>query len=152
LGRRAEGRSLRRRQAEIEPAEHFFRRLIDAHVRRVIDVRLNNTSQLAGFAKARDLAYFLKALGEIGYLHEPLLAPTQDILTAYKKGKGDWSEYEKCFLDLMEKRRIDERLDPALFDQGCLLCSEAKPHYCHRRLVAAYLTDRWSQPIQVKHL
>lgn len=133
-------------------AEHFFHRLIDAHVRRIIDVRLNNTSQLSGFAKVKDLRFFLKTLGGIEYLHEPLLAPTQDILTAYKKHKGEWTDYEKCFFDLIEKRKIEERLDPNMFDHGCLLCSEAKPHHCHRRLVAEYLTQRWSQPISVKHL
>ena len=133
-------------------AEHFFGRLVDAGVRRVVDVRLNNTSQLSGFAKAKDLAYFLQALGGIDYRHEPLLAPTQDILTAYKKKKGEWSEYEKRFLDLMEKRRIEEQLDPELFDQGCLLCSEAKPHHCHRRIIAEYLVNRWSQPLTVEHL
>ncbi|MCH7692478.1 MAG: DUF488 domain-containing protein [Proteobacteria bacterium] len=133
-------------------AKHFFGRLMDAEIKRVLDVRLNNTSQLAGFAKAKDLPYFLNAFGGIDYHHEPLLAPTQDILTAFKKMKGEWSEYEKRFLDLMERRKIDERLDPGLFDQACLLCSEAEPHHCHRRLVAEYLTDRWRQPIIVKHL
>ena len=133
-------------------AENFFRRLKAAHVARVIDVRLNNTSQLSGFAKAKDLAYFLKALDEIDYVHEPLLAPTQDILTAFKKMKGDWGVYERKFLDLMDKRKIDERLSPDLFHNGCLLCSEAKPHHCHRRLVAEYLQERWSTPLKVRHL
>jgi uncharacterized protein (DUF488 family) len=133
-------------------AESFFRRLTDAGVRRVIDVRLNNTSQLAGFAKAGDLAYFLRALGGLDYVHEPLLAPTPDMLTAFKKMKGDWGAYERKFLDLMERRRIDERLAPDFFQDGCLLCSEAKPHRCHRRLVAEFLQDRWSVPLMVKHL
>ena len=133
-------------------AEHFFRRLIDAGVQRVVDVRLSNSSQLAGFAKAQDLAYFLQVLGGIDYRHELLLAPSEDIFTAYKKKKGEWSVFEKRFLDLMEKRRIEEQLDPEIFDQGCLLCSEAKPHHCHRRLIAEYLADRWSQPLNVEHL
>lgn len=133
-------------------AEHFFKRLVAAEVARIIDVRLNNTSQLAGFAKAQDLAYFLKAIGDIGYVHEPLLAPTQDILTAFKKLKGDWSVYERQFFDLMDRRKIDQRLSPDFFHGGCLLCSEAKPHHCHRRLVAEFLKDRWTIPIQVKHL
>jgi uncharacterized protein (DUF488 family) len=81
-------------------AEHFFQRLVRARVKRVIDVRLNNTSQLAGFAKAADLQYFLKVIDGIDYFNEPSLAPTQDILDNYKKKKGDWVEYEKRFLDL----------------------------------------------------
>ena len=133
-------------------AERFFGRLIAAQVRRVIDVRLHNVSQLAGFAKAQDLAYFLRALGKIGYVHEPLLAPTDDILKAYKKEKGEWSAYERRFMDLMASRHIEERLSPDFFDKGCLLCSEAKPHHCHRRLVADYLNTRWGGVLAVKHL
>jgi uncharacterized protein (DUF488 family) len=133
-------------------AEHFFRRLKDAEVRRLIDVRLNNTSQLAGFAKAKDLAYFLREIVSAEYQHEPMLAPTPDILDAYKKGAGSWSEYERKFLDLMDRRRIDERLEPSIFEDSCLLCSEAKPHHCHRRLIAEFLNDRWDVGLTVRHL
>lgn len=133
-------------------AEHFFGRLTGAGVQRVIDIRLNNTSQLAGFAKAQDLPYFLEALGGIGYLHEPLLAPTQDMIDGYRKRKEGWEAFATRFLALMEERRIDQRLDPALFDGGCLLCSEAKPHRCHRSLVAGFLNDRWDRPVEVRHL
>lgn len=133
-------------------AEHFFGRLSRAQVRRVIDVRLNNTSQLAGFAKSEDLRYFLKAIGGIDYVHEPILAPTQDILDAFKKNKGDWRVYEAQFLSLMATRRIEDRLSPELLDGGCLLCSEDKPHQCHRRLVAEYLRTKWSVLLQVRHL
>ena len=133
-------------------AGHFFGRLTNAQVKCVVDVRLNNTSQLSGFAKAKDLVFFLKSLGEIDYVHEPLLAPTKDILDAFRKHKGSWDEYEKRFLGLMDERKIDERLDPGLFDQSCLLCSEDKPHHCHRRLVADYLKGRWEIPISVKHI
>ncbi len=133
-------------------AEHFFLRLTDSSVRRVIDVRLNNKSQLSGFAKGKDIGYFLRVIGEIDYLHEPLLAPTDEILTAFKKKNGPWSIYEREFLDLMYTRKIDEKLSPDLFDQGCLLCSEDKPHKCHRRLVAEFLNDRWDTEIKIKHL
>jgi len=133
-------------------AEHFFRRLIDAGVRRVIDVRLNNTSQLAGFAKMPDLAWFLKSLGGIDCCHEPALAPTQAMFDDYKKRKGRWEDFEPRFRDLMAERRIEERFDPALFDDGCLLCSEAKPHHCHRRLVAEYLQKAWNSAIAIRHL
>jgi uncharacterized protein (DUF488 family) len=133
-------------------AERFFHRLGAANVKRIIDVRLNNTSQLAGFAKAGDLAYFAKAILKADYIHEPLLAPTADILDAYKKNGGAWDEYEKRFNDLMGRRKIDEKLDPAIFDGACLLCSEDKPHHCHRRLVAEFLKERWRQPVEIRHL
>ena len=133
-------------------AEDFFNRLTGSSVQRVIDVRLNNKSQLSGFAKGKDIGFFLKAIGGIEYLHEPLLAPTENILTAFKKLKGKWSIYERQFLELMDARKIDERLSPDFFDRGCLLCSEDKPHNCHRRLVAEYLNERWDTEIKIKHL
>src|SRR5438067_13289367 len=116
-------------------AESFFGRLQKAGVKKVLDVRLNNVSQLAGFAKKEDLRYFLKAIGGIDYMHEPLLAPTQEMLDAYKKEGGDWADYEKRFLVLLESRRIEETLQRSLLDSACLLCSETKPEHCHRRLV-----------------
>ncbi|HEX5753875.1 MAG TPA: DUF488 domain-containing protein [Archangium sp.] len=133
-------------------AEHFFKRLQTAGVKRVIDVRLNNTSQLAGFAKAQDLAWFLRVIGGIDYVYEPLLAPTEDMLAAYKKEKGDWGEYERRFLALLEQRRVEDKFTPTLFDRGCLLCSEATSEHCHRRLVAEYLRRKWSEPVAVRHL
>ena len=117
-----------------------------------MDVRLHNTSQLSGFAKAEDLAYFLKAIASIGYEHEPLLAPTDDILRAYKKEKGDWNTYEARFFALMEERRIEERMRTEKFTDACLLCSEATPHYCHRRLVCEYLNRKWGGILSVTHL
>src|SRR5262245_42872203 len=115
-------------------AERFFERLLKAGIKKVVDVRLHNTSQLAGFAKADDLAYFLKKIGDIQYVHQPLLAPTDPMLKAYKKEKGDWRAYEKRFLDLMEERRIEKRFNPEMLDGACLLCSEDTPYHCHRRL------------------
>ncbi len=123
-------------------AENFFSRLKRSGARRIVDVRLNNKSQLAGFAKRDDLSYFAESLCGMGYRHMPELAPTQDILDAYKKKKGPWSEYEEKFLDLMAERQI-ERIDREQLDGGCLLCSEDKPHHCHRRLVAEYLHQKW---------
>ena len=132
-------------------AREFFTSLKDAGVRRVVDVRLNNNSQLAGFLKKEDLAYFLGEIGGIEYVHLPELAPTQDILDAYKKRKGDWEIYEKQFLDLMARRQVEKTVRPDLLDQGCLLCSEHLPHHCHRRLVAEYLNAKWGG-IKTKHL
>ena len=133
-------------------AEHFFERLKKAGVKKLIDVRLHNTSQLAGFAKADDLAYFLRAIGGIDYVHQPLLAPTDPMLRAYKKEKGDWRAYEQRFLGLMAERHIEERFKPAMFEGACLLCSEDKPHHCHRRLVCEYLNEKWDGALDVHHL
>lgn len=123
-------------------AQHFFTRLTNSGATKVVDVRLNNISQLAGFAKRDDLRYFAKEICGMGYEHIPALAPTQDILDEYKKNKGDWNVYAKKFNELMERRRI-EMLSREMLDGGCLLCSEDKPHHCHRRLVAEYLKEKW---------
>lgn len=133
-------------------AERFFERLLKAGVTKVIDVRLHNTSQLAGFAKVDDLAYLLKKVGGIDYVHQPLLAPTDNILKAYKKERGDWELYERQFLHLMEERHIEDRLKPEMFEGACLLCSEATPHHCHRRLVVDYLNRKWDHALKVRHL
>lgn len=133
-------------------AERFFERLRAAGVKRVVDVRLHNSSQLAGFAKASDLAYLLKAVANIEYVHEPMLAPTDEMLRAYKKEGGDWGDYEAKFVELMRRRKIETTLAPDLFDGSCLLCSEATPHRCHRRLVCEYLNARWGGRLKVRHL
>ena len=133
-------------------AEGFFERLLNAGVRKVVDVRLHNTSQLAGFAKADDLAYFLKKIGGIQYVPQPLLAPTDPMLKAYKKEKGDWRAYEERFLGLMAERQIENRFKADMFDGACLLCSEDKPHHCHRRLVCEYLNKKWDGALEVHHL
>lgn len=133
-------------------AEDFFERLLAAGVTRVLDVRLHNTSQLAGFAKAEDLAYFLKRIGDISYVHEPLLAPTEPIFTAYKKEKGDWTTFRNRFMGLMEERRIETVLNRKMLEGACLLCSEAEPHHCHRSLVIDYLNERWGDTLVAQHL
>lgn len=132
-------------------AQDFFTLLSNAGVKRIIDTRLNNVSQLAGFAKRKDLEYFLKVIADIEYVHILDLAPTQDILNSYKKEKGDWKTYEKSFLDLIKIRQIENVISPKLLDGGCLLCSEAKPHNCHRRLVAEYLNNKLGN-INICHL
>jgi uncharacterized protein (DUF488 family) len=133
-------------------AESFFGRLKDAGVARLLDVRLNNSSQLAGFAKAKDLPYFLRELVGAGYEHEPLLAPTQEILDAYKKQGGSWQDYETAFLALLQQRRVEEALDRDAFDAPtALLCSEASAEHCHRRLVCEYLAARWPN-VRAVHL
>lgn len=132
-------------------AEAFFTLLHTAGVRRVLDVRLNNTSQLAGFSKASDLAFFLRALHGIGYHPLPALAPTADMLTAYKKDKGDWAVYAPKYLRLLADRRAEDAVPKELADGGCLLCSEHEPAHCHRRLAAEYLAEKWGG-VGVVHL
>ncbi len=132
-------------------AETFFETLRKSGARRVLDVRLNNVSQLAGFTKKQDLAYFLSTICGMEYKHVPLLAPTQDMLDEYKKHHGSWQDYEKKFLDLMRERRIDQEISKDLIADACLLCSEDKPLHCHRRLVAEYLVSHW-RDIEVRHL
>lgn len=132
-------------------AEKFFDTLMQVGVRRVIDTRLNNISQLAGFAKRSDLKYFLKKIGNIEYVHLLDLAPTKDILDGYKKNGEDWQTYEKQFLQLISDRKIEKKVSPELLDGACLLCSEATPHHCHRRLVAEYLSQKLGT-ITIHHL
>ncbi len=132
-------------------AEGFFLRLQKAGVKKVVDVRLNNVSQLAGFAKKDDLRYFLQAICGIGYVHQPDFAPTQEMLNAYKRDGGDWRDYEKRFLDLMANRHIEQALAPEALEGACLLCSEDKPHHCHRRLVVEYLKEKWGN-LEISHL
>jgi len=132
-------------------ARHFFEILRKSGAKRVVDVRLNNVSQLAGFAKKDDLAYFLKEICGMEYVHLPELAPTQGMLDEYKKEGGDWKTYETRFLELMQQRRIEETIPKEIVMDGCLLCSEDKPHHCHRRLVAEYLKQHWGD-VDIAHL
>jgi len=131
-------------------AEEFFTRLRQAGVKRLLDTRRNPDSQLAGFAKRRDLPYFLEALAGIDYAYLADLAPTREMLTAYR-GDGDWTAYERRYLALLRRRAVETRLDPTLLDHACLLCSEATPEHCHRRLAAEYLA-RHHAGLTVVHL
>ena len=133
-------------------ASDFFGRLLDSGAKRVVDVRLNNVSQLAGFAKRDDLAYFLHRICGMEYVHAPDLAPTKEMLDAYRKEHRDWATYEREFLALLGERRIEE--DPSVRQavaDGCLLCSEDTPEHCHRRLVAEYLQRHWGD-LEIAHL
>jgi len=132
-------------------AESFFTKLSGAGVRRLVDVRLNNLSQLAGFAKRDDLAYFTRTINHIDYIHLPQLAPTQELLDSYKKHKGSWEEYERKYLDLVVSRNIETCLSGEILDGDCLLCSEDRPNHCHRRLIAEYLKEKWGN-VQIQHI
>lgn len=133
-------------------AQTFFGFIKNAGVKTLVDVRLNNVSQLAGFAKRDDLKFFLKELCDAEYEHLPDLAPTKDILNAYKKGDMLWQQYEDKYIDLMVQRNIERSVPVGLIDHGCLLCSEHEPHQCHRRLVVEYLNKCWDTNLEIKHL
>jgi uncharacterized protein (DUF488 family) len=133
-------------------AETFFSFMRSFNIKTLIDVRLNNASQLAGFAKKDDLKFFLRELSSTEYVHLLELAPTRELLARYQKGEITWAAYEGKFLDLMAKRNVERSVTAALLDQGCLLCSEHEPHRCHRRLVVEYLNQTSGLDLTVKHL
>lgn len=132
-------------------AETFFNKLKKANIKRIIDIRLNNTSQLAGFAKKDDLEYFLKTICNIEYIYVPMLAPTKDILDEYKKAKGDWNFYVSKFNELIRKRKIENIVNEELLNYACLLCSEDNAKKCHRRLVAEYFKEKFAH-VKITHL
>lgn len=133
-------------------AREFFGLLKEAGIQRLVDVRRNNRSQLAGFTKQADLPYFLAELVGAEYVHEPLLAPSDTLLTEYRKGQVTWDEYERIFNQLLQERHIETALDPETFRvRSVLLCSEPTADNCHRRLVAEYLQHHW-QDVSVVHL
>ena len=136
-------------------AEEFFRLLREAGVQKVIDIRENRIGQLSGYAKYPDIEFFLKAIGGIGYSHQPLLAPSPEIRKTYQKGKG-WAVYEPAFMALMRERAIPEALNASEFEGTvALLCSEPGPEKCHRRLVADLLSHHWQSQghaVEIKHL
>lgn len=133
-------------------AEQFFGALKAEGIRRLLDVRLNNVSQLAGFTKREDLRYFLREICGAEYIHEPLFAPTQEMLDDYRKRKGAWEDYERRFLNLMSEREVERKFDQGFFNTPTvLLCSEPKPDRCHRRLVLEYLAAKWGD-LGIRHL
>lgn len=134
-----------------KPARRFFELLRKSGAKRVVDIRLNNVSQLAGFAKKDDLAYFVEAICGMGYVHLTELAPSQEMMDEYKKTGMEWKTYETRFLALMSQRHVEDTVSREVIADGCLLCSEDKPHFCHRRLVAEYLKQHWGD-VDITHL
>ncbi len=133
-------------------AAEFFEILKRVGIKRLIDVRLNNRSQLAGFTKCEDIKYFLREICGAEYLHVPILSPTKEILDGYKKKAISWEEYEERFLALLGERRVENDVGRQLFDvPTVLLCSEPEPDHCHRRLVAEYLAANWGG-VEIVHL
>lgn len=133
-------------------AEKFFSLLRDAKIKTLLDVRLNNTSQLSGFTKKYDLKYFLSQLISAEFVELRDLAPENDMLRQYQRKEVSWDIYAAEYIELLAKRQVEINLDIALFDRGCLLCSEDRPHYCHRRLAVEYLNTRWNNRLNVTHL
>ncbi|MFM0173648.1 DUF488 domain-containing protein [Paraburkholderia sediminicola] len=133
-------------------AQRFFELLRGAGVQTVLDVRLNNVSQLAGFAKKNDLQYFLSKLLGCNYVELRDLAPEKEMLKRYQAKEMSWGAYADAYTELLAKRRVESNLDAAIFDQGCLLCSEDTPHFCHRRLAVEYLNSRWGNRLNITHL
>ncbi len=132
-------------------AEIFFGKLKKSGIVKLIDIRLNNVSQLAGFTKKDDLVYFLKKICDCDYMYEPLLAPTKEILDAYKKNEITSSEYEKRFNGLLISRKVHTLLSSSELHMACLLCSEPTPDKCHRRLVAEFFKKSF-EDIEIIHL
>jgi len=133
-------------------AKEFFDALRRSGARHLLDVRLHNTSQLAGFAKRDDLRYFLQQILNMEYHEMPILAPEDSSLSEYRK-TGDWAKLERSYLELIRQRQVERHIDPALFEDGVvLLCSEAKPNHCHRRLAAEYLTRSMLAETRIEHL
>ena len=134
-------------------AEQFFGELKKSQVDQLIDVRLNNVSQLAGFAKRKDLEYFLKTICGADYRHEPMLAPTADMLKDYRSKKISWLEYERLFMLLLAERRVESVLSRQIFEGNpVFLCSEHKPDHCHRRLALEYLQKCWGTVSTLIHI
>ncbi len=132
-------------------ASQFFGLLKENKVKTVIDVRLNNKSQLAGFTKEDDLKYFLKSIAGIDYCHMIDFTPTEDILKRYQNKEMTWGEYEKEYLRLIASRDVLNKFNHGILEDACLLCSEPTPEKCHRRLLAEYLKENIGD-LDIKHL
>lgn len=132
-------------------AQTFFGLLLDHKITRVIDVRLNNESQLAGFTKKQDFSYFLRKIGNIDYMHMPIVAPKETTLKRYKKKEISWSDYEKEYLETLNERKVVNYFDESILAHSCLLCSEPTPDNCHRRLLAEHLKEKFNT-IDIIHL
>jgi len=135
-----------------KPAERFFNLLRERQVRQLVDIRLNPDGQLSGFAKRADLPYFLDRLVGCTYRHVPSLAPTSDILAAYRSDRN-WDRYVERFEALMDQRDVPASIDRDVFETHvtCLLCSEHQPERCHRRLVAERVARAWTD-VEIVHL
>lgn len=134
-------------------AREFFNKIKENKIDLLLDIRLNNVSQLSGFAKGKDLEYFLKEICHCEYAHDEMFAPTKILLDNYRTKKVSWIEYEKVFVEILKTRPIIERFNKIYgkFNNICLLCTEPTPEQCHRRLVAEYLKEH-IENIEIIHI
>ena len=134
-------------------AQKFFELLKNAGVRKLVDIRINNASQLAGFAKGTDLKFFMKAICNAEYEHITDLAPTKELLKNYQDKVIDWNGYTVIFKKILQDRHIAERFNVENFDNCCFLCTEDTPEQCHRRLVAEFFKAKNpDKDIRIVHL
>ena len=133
-------------------AEQFFNLLRDNDVKQLIDVRISNSSQLAGFAKGKDLEFFVKEICHIPYKHIIDFAPSKELLDQWHKQKVTWEEYVKVYTDLLKDRDVLRKYGVKSFDGSCFLCSEDTPEQCHRRLLAEYFKKHSADPVKIVHL
>lgn len=132
-------------------AKRFFELLTSNEVEKIVDTRINNTSQLSGYAKAEDLAFFARAIGNMDYVHKEEFAPTKELLEKYRKKELSWAEYEVEYLNLLDMRKIKSKVDIQKMHKNCLLCSEHTAEKCHRRLLAEYL-EHSNNEVKIIHL
>ena len=133
-------------------AKEFFEKLQSADAKYLLDTRLNNKSQLAGFTKKGNIEYFIDKLTEMDYLEFPILAPTSEILKQYRSD-GDWDAYEDKYNRMLVEREVAREIDPSLFADGAvLLCSEPTAEKCHRRLAAEFLRNEIFEGSSIVHL
>ena len=133
-------------------AEHFFNLLRNNGVKQLADIRISNSSQLAGFAKGKDLEFFVKEICHIPYRHIADFAPSKELLDQWHKQEMTWKEYEKIYIQLLKDRDILRKYGIKAFDGSCFLCSEDTPEQCHRRLLAEYLQEHSSEQVKIIHL
>jgi uncharacterized protein (DUF488 family) len=134
-----------------KPARRFFDLLQSNNVSKIIDTRINNSSQLSGFAKGSDLKFFAKEIGDIDYFHELDFAPTKELLAKYRKKEISWNDYTIEYLNLLDIRKVSQNVNIEELHNNCLLCSEQSPEKCHRRSLAEYLKAKYPQ-VSIHHL
>jgi uncharacterized protein (DUF488 family) len=133
-------------------AEQFFELLRKNHISKLVDIRISNSSQLAGFAKGNDLAYFVKHICNANYVHITDFAPTKDLLSKWRKEEVNWEQYTKVYLSLLKERDIIKKYGVKGFDNACFLCSEETPEMCHRRLLVEYMKENSPEEVKIVHL
>lgn len=135
-------------------AEEFFELIKNNDIQSLIDVRLNNKSQLAGFAKGKDLDYFLREICDVRYFYEEQFAPTKDLLDRWHKSTVSWGDYTKEYIDTLKSRKAERIFEVRYKDTGnvCFLCTEPTTENCHRRLLAEYLQQNCSNESEIIHL